>query len=96
MGLTGALQGTLRGPTLKFMFYELLIKLYVRGNNLCIAYLFLLQEKNILKCFKWGGGPARRLQVPVAGYLRDQAIRHSRDARGTLVKMFFKFFLKLF
>ena len=30
-----------QGTILKFMIYDLLIKLYVRSNSLCIIYLFL-------------------------------------------------------
>ena len=40
-GTTEDLQGTLKGPILKFMVYDILIKLYFRSNSLCIAYLFL-------------------------------------------------------
>ena len=34
------------------------------------------------------GAFARRLQVPVAEFLGDQIMGQSRDAHGTLVKMF--------
>ena len=40
-GTTEDLQGTLKGPILKFMVYDILIKLYFGSNSLCIAYLFL-------------------------------------------------------
>ena len=48
------LQGTLGGPILKFMVYDLLIKLYFRSNSLCITNLFLsFTGKKLFKYSKW-------------------------------------------
>ena len=44
---------TLRGPILKFMVYDLLIKLHFRSNSPCITYLFWsFTGKKIFKCSK--------------------------------------------
>ena len=86
------LQGTLGGPILKFMVYDLLIKSYFRSNSLCITNLFLsFTGKKIFKYSKWVHPRDVYLRVPVAGRLGDQIIGHSRDVHRTLVKMHFKF-----